>query len=133
MSENDPRGGAPRLRRVLGLVFGLAVVVGGVIGSGIMRAPGVVALGLHSVPLTLLLWAAGGGMAMVSAMPLVEAGADAPRRHSPTSRPSSRAPQPRPGRRRDRCSQHDRCQCLRISGSPRGTTTTWPVPERMVC
>ena len=31
-----------QLSRVLGIVFGLAVVVGGVIGSGIMRAPGVV-------------------------------------------------------------------------------------------
>jgi basic amino acid/polyamine antiporter, APA family len=79
MSENEHRGGAPHLRRVLGLVFGLAVVVGGIIGSGIMRAPGVVALGLHSVPLTLLLWAAVGGVAMVTAMPLVEAGAEIPR------------------------------------------------------
>src|SRR6201998_3208613 len=79
MSENDHMGGAPRLRRVLGLVFGLAVVVGGIIGSGIMRAPGVVALGIHSVPLTLLLWAVVGGVAMVPAMPLVEAGAEIPR------------------------------------------------------
>jgi APA family basic amino acid/polyamine antiporter len=78
MSENDHGGGAPRLRRVLGLVFGLAVVVGGIIGSGIMRAPGVVALGLHSVSLTLLLWAVVGGVAMVTAMPLVEAGAEVP-------------------------------------------------------
>lgn len=78
MSEHDHRVGTPRLRRVLGLVFGLAVVVGGIIGSGIMRAPGVVALGIHSVPLTLLLWFVVGGVAMVTAMPLVEAGAEIP-------------------------------------------------------
>jgi APA family basic amino acid/polyamine antiporter len=70
---------AQSLRRVLGLVFGLAVVVGGIIGSGIMRAPGVVALGLHSVPLTLALWVALGLVAMLTAMPLVEAGAEIPR------------------------------------------------------
>ena len=68
-----------QLSRVLGIVFGLAVVVGGIIGSGIMRAPGVVALGLHSVPLTLLFWAAGGGVALLTAMPLVEAGASIPK------------------------------------------------------
>ena len=68
-----------QLSRVLGIVFGLAVVVGGVIGSGIMRAPGVVALGLHNEPLTLLFWAAGGAFAMLTAMPLVEAGASVPR------------------------------------------------------
>lgn len=66
------------LSRVLGLVFGLAVVVGGVIGSGIMRAPGVVALGLHSPTMILLAWAAGGGAAMLASMPLVEAGASVP-------------------------------------------------------
>jgi APA family basic amino acid/polyamine antiporter len=80
MSEGDVirSAGPPRLRRVLGLVFGLAVVVGGIIGSGIMRAPGVVALGLHSAPLTMLFWAAGGLVAMLTAMPLVEAGAEIP-------------------------------------------------------
>jgi APA family basic amino acid/polyamine antiporter len=66
------------LLRVLGLVFGLAVVVGSVIGSGIMRAPGVVALGITSPPLILLAWALGGGLAMLTAMPLVEAGSSVP-------------------------------------------------------
>jgi APA family basic amino acid/polyamine antiporter len=75
--------GAPSLLRILGIVFGLAVVVGGVIGSGIMRAPGVVALGLHGGPLILLAWALGGGVAMLAAMPLVEAGASVPRAGGP--------------------------------------------------
>lgn len=79
MTESAADHPHDRLSRVLGIVFGLAVVVGGVIGSGIMRAPGVVALGLHSEPLTLLFWAVGGGVAMLTAMPLVEAGASVPR------------------------------------------------------
>ena len=70
---------ADQLSRVLGIVFGLAVVIGGVIGSGIMRAPGVVALGIRNEPLTLLFWAAGGGVALLTAMPLVEAGASVPK------------------------------------------------------
>jgi APA family basic amino acid/polyamine antiporter len=81
MTEVDvePVHPSNQLPRVLGLVFGLAIVVGGVIGSGIMRAPGVVALGVRSEPLTLLLWLAVGGVAMLSAMPMVEAGASVPR------------------------------------------------------
>ncbi|HEY5290461.1 MAG TPA: APC family permease [Caulobacteraceae bacterium] len=73
---------APRapagLLRVLGLVFGLAVVVGGVIGSGIMRAPGIVAQGFTTPPLILAAWAGGGLVAMLAAMPLVEAGSSVP-------------------------------------------------------
>jgi APA family basic amino acid/polyamine antiporter len=68
----------PSLLRILGLVFGLAVVVGGMVGSGIMRAPGVVAKGINSPPLILLAWTLGGVFALVSAMPLVEAGASVP-------------------------------------------------------
>ncbi len=78
---SEPSSASPPARplsRVLGLVFGLAVVVGGVIGSGIMRAPGVVALGVDSPLLTLLMWTLGGGAAMLAAMPLVEAGASVP-------------------------------------------------------
>ncbi len=73
----------PHLLRVLGLVFGLAVVVGGMVGSGIMRAPGVVAQGIVSPPLILLAWAAGGAIALISAMPVVEAGASVPRAGGP--------------------------------------------------
>jgi APA family basic amino acid/polyamine antiporter len=68
----------PQLLRVLGLVFGLAVVVGGVIGSGIMRAPGEVAKAITDPMLILVAWALGGCFAMLSAMPLVEAGASVP-------------------------------------------------------
>jgi APA family basic amino acid/polyamine antiporter len=68
----------PSLLRILGLVFGLAVVVGGMVGSGIMRAPGEVAKGITSPPLILLAWTVGGIIALVSAMPLVEAGASVP-------------------------------------------------------
>ena len=59
----------PQLLRVLGVIFGLAVVVGGVIGSGIMRAPGVVAQGVQDPLLMLAVWAVGGLAAMLAAMP----------------------------------------------------------------
>jgi APA family basic amino acid/polyamine antiporter len=76
--SEDRRPASRSLLRVLGLVFGLAVVVGSMIGSGIMRAPGVVAQGITSPPLILLAWAIGGGLAMLTAMPLVEAGSSIP-------------------------------------------------------
>ena len=79
MTEQQPHAAPPSLLRVLGLVFGLAVVVGGMVGSGIMRAPGVVAQGITSPTLILLAWAAGGGVALLSAMPLVEAGSSVPK------------------------------------------------------
>jgi APA family basic amino acid/polyamine antiporter len=66
------------LLRVLGLVFGLAVVIGGVIGSGIMRAPGLVAQGFTTPALIIGAWVVGGMVAMLSAMPVVEAGASVP-------------------------------------------------------
>jgi basic amino acid/polyamine antiporter, APA family len=53
--------------------------VGGVIGSGIMRAPGVVAQGVQDPLLMLAVWAVGGLAAMLAAMPLVEAGASVPK------------------------------------------------------
>jgi APA family basic amino acid/polyamine antiporter len=74
LADMPPQG----LLRVLGIAFGLAVVVGGVIGSGIMRAPGLIADAFTTTPLILLAWLAGGLLAMLSAMPLVEAGASVP-------------------------------------------------------
>lgn len=79
MTDDAPTAAQPHLLRVLGLAFSLAVVVGGMVGSGIMRAPGVVALGITSPALILLAWAAGGGVALLSAMPLVEAGSSVPK------------------------------------------------------
>ena len=66
------------LLRVFGLGFGLAVVIGGVIGSGIMRNPGVVASGFPSAPLVLLVWLGGGLFVAVDAMPVVEVGSAIP-------------------------------------------------------
>ncbi|MGH7022499.1 MAG: APC family permease [Caulobacteraceae bacterium] len=74
IAPHHPRG----LLRVLGLAFGLAVVVGGVIGSGIMRAPGIVAQGFTTTPLILAAWTLGGLASMLAAMPLVEAGSSVP-------------------------------------------------------
>lgn len=49
-----------KLLRVLGLGFGLAAVVGGVIGGGILRTPGAVAGQLGAAWLILLVWLIGG-------------------------------------------------------------------------
>ena len=72
-----------RLLRVFGLGFGLAVVIGGTIGSGIMRNPGVVAAGFGSPVLVLLAWLGGGLFVCIDAMPTVELGAAIPQAGGP--------------------------------------------------
>jgi APA family basic amino acid/polyamine antiporter len=67
MSEN-------RLLRVLGAGFGVAVIVGAVIGVGILRTPGEVARHLASVWLILGMWLAGGVYALVAAASVTELG-----------------------------------------------------------
>lgn len=69
-----PRG----LLRVLGLAFGVAVVVGAVVGTGILRAPGVVAQGVPDPGLILALWALGAAATAVDSMSTVELGAAIP-------------------------------------------------------
>lgn len=69
---------ANHLLRVLGLAFGLAAVVGSVVGQGILRSPGIVAQASGS-PLALIgLWALGAGLAMLAALPYAELGAAIP-------------------------------------------------------
>jgi basic amino acid/polyamine antiporter, APA family len=63
-----------QLRRVLGLGFGLAVSVGGTIGVGILRTPGLVAEQLHSPSAILFLWIAGGLYTLLGASCLTELG-----------------------------------------------------------
>jgi basic amino acid/polyamine antiporter, APA family len=72
---------APRrgLLRVLGVTFGLAVIIGNTIGAGILRTPGQVAEQLPSTALYLAVWIVGGVYAMLGAVSLAELGAMVPR------------------------------------------------------
>ena len=67
MSEN-------RLLRILGAGFGVAVIIGAVIGVGILRTPGEVAAHLGNVWLILALWLAGGAYALIAAASVTELG-----------------------------------------------------------
>ena len=73
------------LLRIFGLGFGLAVVIGGVVGSGIMRNPSVVAVGFPDPLWILLAWAGGGLFIAIDAMPTVELGAAIPLAGGPYS------------------------------------------------
>ncbi len=66
------------LLRVLGLVFGLAAVVGSVVGQGILRSPGTVALASEDQWVLIALWLAGSAIALVSAAPFAELSAAIP-------------------------------------------------------
>lgn len=64
----SPRG----LLRILGVAFGLAIIVGNTIGSGILRTPGDIAAQLPNGAWFLGVWAAGGVYAMFGAMTMAE-------------------------------------------------------------
>ena len=68
-----------RLLRILGLGFGLAVIIGNTIGAGIFRTPGTIAQQLPSVPLFLGVWVVGGLYALLGAISLAELGTMLPR------------------------------------------------------
>src|SRR5438128_1721761 len=68
-----------RLLRVLGLGFGLAVIIGNTIGAGIFRAPGAIAQQLPNTWLFLGVWVIGGLYALLGAISLSELGAMIPR------------------------------------------------------
>ncbi len=73
---------APRrasLLRVLGVTFGLAVIVGNTIGVGILRTPGEVAGQLPDVRLFLGVWVVGGLYALLGANSVAELGTRVPR------------------------------------------------------
>jgi APA family basic amino acid/polyamine antiporter len=82
MGATDRRG-IGHLLRVLGLAFGLAVVVGGVIGQGILRTPGIVAGAVPEPSWILGLWVLGGLLILIDACALVELGASIPRAGGP--------------------------------------------------
>ena len=77
----SPRSGA--LLRVLGIGFGLAAVVGGVVGQGIMRSPGIVAAVLPSSWMILSFWAIGGILALIDGFAIMELASSVPRAGGP--------------------------------------------------
>ncbi|MBK6728770.1 MAG: APC family permease [Xanthomonadales bacterium] len=68
-----------RLLSVLGVAFGLAVLVGNTIGMGILRTPGEIAAHLPSAAAFLLVWVAGAVYALLGALCVSELGAMRPR------------------------------------------------------
>jgi len=76
-SRSAPQPGA--LRRVLGLGFGLAVIVGATLGIGILRTPGLVAGQLSSPGLILLVWVVGGIYTLLGAVCFAELGTMLPK------------------------------------------------------
>src|SRR5689334_15351740 len=68
-----------RLLKVLGVAFGIAVIIGNTIGSGILRTPGSVAALLPSRTMFLLAWIAGGVYALLGVISLAELGVIVPR------------------------------------------------------
>jgi basic amino acid/polyamine antiporter, APA family len=68
-----------RLLRVLGLGFGLAVIIGNTIGAGIFRVPGSIASQLPHPGLFLGVWVLGGLYALLGAISMAELGAMIPK------------------------------------------------------
>jgi APA family basic amino acid/polyamine antiporter len=81
--EAKQSAAAGELLRILGIGFGLAVVVGGVVGQGIMRTPGIVAGALPSEAWVLAAWALGGLVILIDACATVELGASVPQSGGP--------------------------------------------------
>ena len=63
-----------KLLRILGVGFGIAVIVGGTIGAGILRMPGVVASQFGNPLLILLIWTLAGAYSLLGALSLTELG-----------------------------------------------------------
>ncbi len=76
VSPAERRG---RLLKVLGVGFGLAVIIGNTIGAGIFRAPGEIAGHLPNVWLFLGVWVVGGLYALLGAISIAELGTMLPR------------------------------------------------------
>jgi amino acid transporter len=66
------------LRRILGVSFGLAVIIGSTLGIGILRTPGLVASQIASPPGILTVWIVGGLYTLLGAVCLTELGAMLP-------------------------------------------------------
>lgn len=78
MSVGETLGRDGRLLRVLGVSFGVAVTIGGMIGLGILRTPGTIAAQLGDAWLIMLVWAAGAVYALFGTFAAAELGTSVP-------------------------------------------------------
>ncbi|HLL41758.1 MAG TPA: hypothetical protein VK369_01410, partial [Segetibacter sp.] len=62
------------LKRVVGVGFGVAIVIGGAVGSGILRMPAIIAGYITSPFLFISLWILGGLIALLGASIYAELG-----------------------------------------------------------
>jgi len=62
------------LHRILGLGFGLAVIIGSTLGIGILRTPGLVAGQLGTPSVILVVWIVGGLYTLLGSVCLTELG-----------------------------------------------------------
>jgi APA family basic amino acid/polyamine antiporter len=67
-----------KLLRILGLGFGLAAVVGSMVGQGILRTPGIVAGAVDAPGIILGLWFLGAVFAAISSLAFMELGTSVP-------------------------------------------------------
>lgn len=77
MTQNPVTRG--RLLRILGVGFGLAVIIGNTIGAGIVSTPGMIAQGLPNGWLFIGVWLVGGFYALLGAISIAELGTMMPR------------------------------------------------------
>lgn len=78
-----PSSGKNKLLRILGVTFGLAIVIGGMIGVGILRTPGIIAANLGSAWLILAVWVFGAIYTLAAANSYAELGTLLPRSGGP--------------------------------------------------
>ncbi|MCA1817433.1 MAG: APC family permease [Acidobacteria bacterium] len=74
--QSTPKG---KLLHILGVTFGLAGAIGGTIGAGILRTPGLVAAQLGNAKLIVAAWLIGGIYVFLGAISVAELGASLPR------------------------------------------------------
>ncbi|MEO8041681.1 MAG: APC family permease [Acidobacteriota bacterium] len=78
-SDANCPDGRDKLLRILGVTFGIAVTIGGMIGLGILRTPGTVAAQLDSPLLIMVAWTLGAIYALSGVFSAAELGVSLPR------------------------------------------------------
>lgn len=68
-----------QLKKLLGVGFGVAVTIGGTIGTGILRKPGQIAQDIGSPVLIIVVWLVVGAYALVGALSVMELGTMVPK------------------------------------------------------